>query len=308
MSGNISFPTNPTVGQLYTFNGITWQWNGTAWVNANTGGNFMPIGGGTFQGPVTLSGIGTQPLSPAAVQQLYLPNYVDNSSFTINQRAYASGAALGAGVYGFDRWKGGAAGGTLTYSNASGFTAVTVTAGSIMEVMEANCFIPGATYVLSWQGTATGRVYISGGSAPAYAASPITFTPVASDNYMIEFAGGTLFQPKVSLGSVATPWEPISVPIEILRCLRFYLNLGAVTFGGPTGTGSGGAVTMSTLSLPVPMRVSPAVGLGTWSYAGSANGIAPGSVTPYGWAPAINFTTAAGAWGATGQATFTADL
>lgn len=28
----IDFPSSPTLNQQYTFNGRTWQWNGTAWV------------------------------------------------------------------------------------------------------------------------------------------------------------------------------------------------------------------------------------------------------------------------------------
>lgn len=29
----LDFPTSPTLGQTYTFNGKTWQWNGTGWVS-----------------------------------------------------------------------------------------------------------------------------------------------------------------------------------------------------------------------------------------------------------------------------------
>lgn len=57
MSGTISFPANPTVGQLYTFNNTTWVWNGTVWANANSGTNFMPVTGGTFTGSVSAPGI-----------------------------------------------------------------------------------------------------------------------------------------------------------------------------------------------------------------------------------------------------------
>jgi hypothetical protein len=53
MSGQppIVFPTNPTVGQLFTANNTTWQWNGTAWVNANTG--TAPVTEVELQGDVT---------------------------------------------------------------------------------------------------------------------------------------------------------------------------------------------------------------------------------------------------------------
>lgn len=53
----VSFPTNPSVGDIYTFNGMSWMWNGTAWVNANTGTDFVPLSGGAMQGPLALVGI-----------------------------------------------------------------------------------------------------------------------------------------------------------------------------------------------------------------------------------------------------------
>ena len=120
MSGTIAFPPNPTIGQLYTFNNTTWVWNGTVWANANTGTNFLPLAGGTMTGPIALNGGGSY----------ITENYVDNSGFTINQRNYASGTALAAGVYGLDRWRGGpASGGTLTFTANAASTIVTISAG-----------------------------------------------------------------------------------------------------------------------------------------------------------------------------------
>ena len=39
----LDFPSSPTIGQTYTANNLTWQWDGTSWAtnNANT-----PYGGG----------------------------------------------------------------------------------------------------------------------------------------------------------------------------------------------------------------------------------------------------------------------
>lgn len=32
---DINFPDSPTVGQVYSFNNISWQWNGSAWIVAS---------------------------------------------------------------------------------------------------------------------------------------------------------------------------------------------------------------------------------------------------------------------------------
>jgi hypothetical protein len=55
----VSFPPNPTDGQLYTYGGVTWAWSAASgtWVNANTGANFVPFSGGTMTGALALHGV-----------------------------------------------------------------------------------------------------------------------------------------------------------------------------------------------------------------------------------------------------------
>lgn len=31
----INFPNSPTLGQTYSFNNISWQWNGSSWIVAS---------------------------------------------------------------------------------------------------------------------------------------------------------------------------------------------------------------------------------------------------------------------------------
>ena len=51
----INFPNNPTSGQTYTYNSITWSWNGTAWEKTSTAiGNYVSFLNG-LTGGVTLA-------------------------------------------------------------------------------------------------------------------------------------------------------------------------------------------------------------------------------------------------------------
>src|SRR5215469_16051248 len=73
MSGTITFPPNPTDGQLYTApNGTTWIWhaNPGVWANANTPTNFLPLSGGTMSGAITLAGNAATALQAVPLQQV----------------------------------------------------------------------------------------------------------------------------------------------------------------------------------------------------------------------------------------------
>jgi hypothetical protein len=61
-----------------------------------------------------------------------------NGTFAINQRAYASGTALAAGAYAHDRWKAGSAGCTYTFTQAVPDTSATITAGSLVQAVDAS--------------------------------------------------------------------------------------------------------------------------------------------------------------------------
>ena len=149
-----------------------------------------------------------------------LQNRLIDAGFTINQRGYVSGTALSASAYAHDRWKAGASGCTYTFTQGSlGVPIViTITAGSLQQVIE-GCNMPeGGTYVLSWTGTAQAR--FNGGT---YGSSPLAVTGItAGANTTIEFNTGTLSYPQLEVGSSATGYEYRQYQQELAVCQRYY--------------------------------------------------------------------------------------
>jgi hypothetical protein len=201
--------------------------------------------------PAALVALGAAPL--AALQLL---NYVDNSGFSVNQRAYVSGTALAAAAYGHDRWKAGAGGGTYTFTQSGGpATTITITAGTLQQVVE-GASVAGGNYMLSWTGTAQGRVGVG-----SYAASPVAVTGItAGANTTIEFNTGTLGQVKLEGGTVATPWFTLPAQQDIAKCQRFY-QIGAAQIYNYVSTAGGQTSTM--VGLPVLMRAAPTITVNT---------------------------------------------
>jgi hypothetical protein len=53
----INFPTGATLNQVYTYSGLSWQWNGSYWKIYPSTGNFLPITGGALTGGLTATTI-----------------------------------------------------------------------------------------------------------------------------------------------------------------------------------------------------------------------------------------------------------
>jgi hypothetical protein len=82
----INFPSSPTPNQIYSYNGHTWQWNGSYWESYSTITNldYLPLSGGTvtggtvFQSGLTANtfyssgqvGIGTSNPNAAAILEI----------------------------------------------------------------------------------------------------------------------------------------------------------------------------------------------------------------------------------------------
>ena len=222
------------------------------------------LGIGTAGQVLTVNNGGTAPAwaSPASGY----PNLLLNSNFALNQRAYVSAANLASGSYGFDRWKSNYTNTTLTFTASTQGQSLTINAsGGLQQVIEQG-LVPAGTYTLSWTGTATGRVYNSGGTPPAYAASPVTFTADGTANVVVEFTAvsttKTLSKVQFNAGT-STSWTLATPTLqtELAACQRYYEQTyatAATDTAGKVSTYSDSNYTQGTV-WKVTKRSSPTV-------------------------------------------------
>jgi len=176
-------------------------------------------------------------------------NVIINGNFGINQRGVSGTVTLSAGDYGHDRFKAGASGCTYTFATSNNITTLTITAGSLMQVIE-GINLQSGTYTLSWAGTAQGRV--DGGS---YAGSGLTGTAVGGTNQTVEFGTGTLSLVQYEAGSVATSFERRQYGQELALCQRYYYRNTGDCFGMGQCLSSTNAVIF--IHFPTSMRTAP---------------------------------------------------
>lgn len=232
--------------------------------------------GGTMTGAITLPGNATNALEAVPKQQLeasvapfYGHNRIINGTFAVNQESFAGGSRT-AGQYGHDMWKAGSGGATYT---VSGETA-TITAGTLVQVIEGANVPEGGTYTLSWTGTAQARV-----DSGSYAASPITVTgKTAGINTSIEFGTGTVSKVQYESGSSATTFDRQLYQAELIACRHYFQTvsgMSVITYTGGT----------QNLSFPVsftPMRATPtATGSATFTSNWNSFGINVSSNTSF---------------------------
>jgi hypothetical protein len=225
----------PAAGNGLLFDGTTWNYGGVipSTPNAPVAGDVLVYDGSAW--------------NPA---QLAARNFIDNSGFTVNQRGYTSGTALAANAYGFDRWKAGGSGCTLTFTATPASTPVTIGSGSLIQVVEGESLLTGQ-YTLSWAGTAVCSV-----GALTNVASPVQVGAAAGSDLIITFSGGTLGQVQLQLGTVATPWQPQPTQVELARCQRFFSGTYNWMLGG---WGQAGIGNIFMFFFPVIMRATPSV-------------------------------------------------
>ena len=184
----------------------------------------LPIASTTVLGGVKVDGTTISATGAGVISTTVVPlgdNRIINGNFAVNQRGYVSGTALAAAAYGHDRWKAGASGCTYTFTAALPDTTITITAGTLTQIIEAG-MIEGGVYTLSWTGTAQARVY-QGAPTGAYAASPIATAALpAGVNTIVEFNTGTVTRVKLEIGTVATPYNRQSLAKSQADCERYF--------------------------------------------------------------------------------------
>jgi hypothetical protein len=142
-------------------------------------------------------------------------NVIINGNFQINQRGVSGTVTLAAGAYGHDRFKAGASGCTYTFATSNNVTTLTISAGSLIQVVEGlNLYTD--TYTLSWTGTAQGKI-----GAGSFAGSGVTGSVTGGTNLNIEFNTGTLSLVQLEAGSVASPFERLDYGRSLIQCQRY---------------------------------------------------------------------------------------
>ena len=176
-------------------------------------------------------------------------NRIINGTFAINQRAVTGTVVLSAGVYGHDRFKAGASGCTYTFATSANVTTITISAGSLVQVVE-GINLQSGTYVLSWVGTVQGK--INGGS---YAASGLTGTATGGTNLTVEFSTGSLSSAQLEKGSTATAYDFRDHGRELIMCQRYLPMMFTNAVFGLTGQ----CFSSSSVLVAFPFKVTPRV-------------------------------------------------
>ena len=184
-------------------------------------------------------------------------NKIINGNFGVNQRAVSGTVVLTAGQYGHDRFKAGASGCIYTFATSANVTTLTISAGSLVQVIEDVNLFSGSV-VLSWAGTAQGK--IGGGS---YGVSGVLGTATGGTNMSVEFGTGTLSKVQLEYGVTPSVFEHRPYGMELALCQRYYWKgVSAGNAGIGVMPGFGGTLDAIGNYIPTPvMRTTPTMAI-----------------------------------------------
>lgn len=197
-------------------------------------------------------------------------NKIINGIFAINQRAVSGTVNLSANAYGHDRFKAGSAGCSYTFSTAGGVTTITIASGTLTQVVEGVNIKSGA-HVLSWSGTAQGR--INGGTYGASGTVKATLTN--GTNATIEFNAGTLTMVQLEFGETATGYDYRHYLTELNLCQHYFYRISSIASQHPIASAQAYSTTAGNVYLrnPVKMRANPTlletISVGLWQANGT---------------------------------------
>lgn len=185
-------------------------------------------------------------------------NKIINPLFNINQRGVTGTVVLTAGQYGHDRFKAGSSGCTYTFSTSGfGVTTINITSGELHQIVESSAFVgAGGSHVLTWTGTAEGRINTAGTWGPSGRVANLQ----GSANATLMWRNGTLSLPQLEKG-YATSFSSRHIQQELALCQRYFLKLSR-SFSALYASGIG-----VNIQFPVTMRVIPTV-----NYVADVNG------------------------------------
>ena len=186
-------------------------------------------------------------------------NILLNPTFFVNTGNMSGTVTLAAGAAGHDCWRAGAGGCVYTFASTGGVMTLTIVSGSLRQIVDGGNIRTGQ-YVLSWTGTAQGRI-----GAAAYSTSPQQSGLAGATNVAIEFGPGTLSSPQLEIGEIPSQFVPRDIDLERMLCGNHYRRLGYaanafVISGVNYGVGPGNLTARLTLTFP-PMRATPSVGI-----------------------------------------------
>lgn len=174
--------------------------------------------------------------------------------------AYVDGTTNGASWVGLANSSVSTWGGPAIFTAAPQGQIINIPTRQVIAQIIERANIEEGTYKLSWNGTATGRVYNVGATPPAYLPMSATWSVNGLQDVIVEFTSGTLSKVQLETGTYVTPFEVIPVGLELALCQRYYLKFVANsynTFG--TGQTQSAGVSAIHVSLPVTMRAAPTI-------------------------------------------------